>query len=147
MRSGILMLVFTLILTGCGQQQAGEPAQAPGQRWYTRVQVERGAPLFRQNCAVCHGNEAQGLSEDWKQPLPDGNYPPPPLNGSAHAWHHPLRVLQRTIQHGGAPVGGQMPAFGQKLTEEEQLAIIAWFQEKWSDEIYALWYERSGLDR
>jgi mono/diheme cytochrome c family protein len=40
-----------------------------------------------------------------------------------------------------------MPAFGEKLTEEEQLAIIAWFQEKWSDEIYALWYERSGLDR
>ena len=147
MRSGILMLVFTLILTGCGQQQAAETAQAPGQRWYTSVQVERGAPLFRQNCAACHGNEAQGLSEDWKQPLPDGNYPPPPLNGSAHAWHHPLRVLQRTIQHGGAPVGGQMPAFGQKLTEEEQLAIIAWFQEKWSDEIYALWYERSGLDR
>ncbi len=59
----------------------------------------------------------------------------------------PLRVLQRTIQLGGAPVGGQMPAFGEKLTEEEQLAIIAWFQDKWSDELYALWYERSGLDR
>ena len=42
MRSGNLMLVFTLILTGCGQQQAAEPAQAPGQRWYTSVQVERG---------------------------------------------------------------------------------------------------------
>lgn len=139
--------VLAMVLTGCGQQQAGEMAQqTPAERWYTRAQVDRGAPLFRENCAVCHGEEAQGLAEDWRQPLPDGSYPPPPLNGSAHAWHHPLRLLQRTIELGGAPVGGRMPAFGGKLDHDEQLAIIAWFQDKWSDEIYAVWYERSGLE-
>jgi len=142
----VLLSFLALILAGCGQQQAGEMAQNSSlERWYTSAQVERGEPLFRENCAVCHGGEAQGLARDWRQPLPDGNYLPPPLNGSAHAWHHPLHVLQRTIELGGAPVGGQMPGFSDRLDREERLAIIAWFQDKWSDEIYALWYERSGL--
>ncbi|MEJ2309171.1 MAG: c-type cytochrome [Gammaproteobacteria bacterium] len=142
-----LTLVSVLILAGCGQQPAEQGPEPPAQgRWYSQALVQKGAPLFQEYCAVCHGAQAQGLAQDWRQPLPDGTYPPPPLDGSAHAWHHPLAVLQRTIRLGGAPVGGQMPAFGEKLDEEERLAIIAWFQEKWNDDIYALWYERSGIE-
>ena len=108
-------------------------------RWYSPEQVELGARVFADNCAQCHGLQAQGLVKDWKQRLPDGSYPPPPLNGSAHAWHHRLPLLVEIIQQGGALYDGKMPGFKSSLSEAEQRAAIAWFQSLWSDEIYRLW--------
>ncbi len=135
----ILVLIGTaLLLSACGEDTV------PG-RWYTAEQVRQGEAIFRANCARCHGDAAQGTAEDWRQPLPDGRYPPPPLNGSAHAWHHPLSMLKNTVRQGGAPVGGWMPAFGDKLSEEEIEAVIAYFQSLWSDEIYRAWLGRGGL--
>jgi mono/diheme cytochrome c family protein len=77
----------------------------------------------------------------------NGKFPPPPLNGSAHAWHHPQQVLVDTIKNGTAKLGGNMPAWKGKLSEQDIRAIIAWFQSKWSDEIYAAWYENNQLSK
>ncbi|RMG34927.1 MAG: hypothetical protein D6720_08245 [Gammaproteobacteria bacterium] len=121
-------------------------AQA-GERWYSQAQVDKGRKLFAENCAGCHGDQAQGLVADWKKPLANGSYPPPPLNGTAHAWHHPMAVLKRQIRVGGKPVGGVMPAFGDKLGDADMDAIIAYIQSKWPDNIYAAWSERSGLSK
>jgi len=104
--------------------------------------ISRGGQLFQQNCAVCHGQQAQGLSENWRQADQEGKLPPPPLNGTAHAWHHPKRVLVSTIKNGTAKLGGNMPGWEGKLNDAEINSIIAWFQSKWSDEIYAAWYKR-----
>lgn len=133
------LLVLVLTLSACGKPEATVDG-----RWYTQEQVQLGQTLFKNNCASCHGEQAQGLAADWKQPLADGSYPPPPLNGSAHAWHHPLSVLKRTIAQGGLPLGGKMPAFAQTLNEQEQLAAIAFFQSLWRDEIYQAWLQRGG---
>jgi len=107
-------------------------------RWYDQAAVDQGASLFKQNCASCHGVNAEGTA-DWKKTDADGNYPPPPLNGSAHAWHHNKELLTRTILEGGAKLGGTMPAFAGKLTEQEIEAVIAYFQSKWPDPIYRKW--------
>lgn len=116
-------------------------APKPGSnRWYTPEQVSRGKTTFQENCAVCHGANAEATS-DWKTPDGNGHYPPPPLNGSAHAWHHPLRLLASTVYHGGEPVGGQMPAFKDTLSETEIIDVIASFQSYWSDEIYQRWLD------
>ncbi len=115
-------------------------------RWYRQDQVSTGQEVFAQNCAVCHGDRAQGLVENWRQRLPDGSFPPPPLNGSAHAWHHPLFQLIQTIETGGVPYGGQMPAFDELLSNEEKLAAVAYFQDFWDEEIYLSWVDRGGLD-
>jgi mono/diheme cytochrome c family protein len=131
------------------QQVQGNLSSAPAtaeQRWYSQAQVSRGQEVFTQNCAVCHGERAQGLAEDWRQRLPDGSFPPPPLNGSAHAWHHPLFQLMQTIETGGVPYGGQMPPFAESLNDEEKLAAIAYFQSFWDEEIYLGWVDRGGLD-
>ena len=32
-----------------------------------------------------------------------------------------------------------MPAFGDSLSQEEKLAIIAYFQNFWDDETYSIW--------
>ena len=91
---------------------------------------------------VGHGANAEGTA-DWKKTDANGNYPPPPLNGSAHAWHHSIPQLARTIKEGGIKLGGVMPPFGDKLSDQDVLAVIAYFQSKWPDEIYTSWHNRN----
>ncbi|MDX8406550.1 MAG: cytochrome c, partial [Mariprofundus sp.] len=109
-RMSLLLLVAGLCivntLSGCN----GVSPDAE-KRWYTNDQVEVGGKVFASNCAQCHGRQAQGLVKNWKQRLADGSYPAPPLNGSAHAWHHPLPLLLEIVQQGGALYDGKMPGF------------------------------------
>lgn len=129
----------TVLLAACGADEATVSAQSG--RWYTAEQAELGRSLFQTHCASCHGDRAQGLAEDWRKTDADGNYPAPPLNGSAHAWHHPMVVLEATIIDGGVPLGGVMPGFASTLSENEVRAVIAHFQSLWTDDIYARWQE------
>ena len=79
----LVLLLPVLLLIGCGPS---EP-KVEG-RWYTQSQVDTGKVLFDANCVVCHGSEARGTPE-WHKPLANGNYPPPPLDGSAHCLASP----------------------------------------------------------
>lgn len=130
------LIIACLFAVGCTQPSDEEP-QVTG-RWYTKSQVRAGEPLYQQFCAVCHGSDASATA-DWRTLDENGNYPPPPLNGSAHTWHHPLAVLEQTIAEGGAEFGGVMPGFGSQLNKDERRAIVAWFQSIWTDDIYARW--------
>jgi len=115
-------------------------------RWYSESLHDQGQLVFSQNCASCHGENAEGLTENWRQRLTDGSLPPPPLNGTAHAWHHPLSVLLRVIDEGGIAFGGKMPPFEQLLDQEQKLSAIAYFQSFWSDEIYQQWLQMGGVE-
>jgi mono/diheme cytochrome c family protein len=131
-----------LVLAGVGSTLAACDVENDStEHWYSQDQVLKGAAIFAANCAACHGNRAQGLVADWQRHQPDGSLPPPPLNGSAHAWHHALPLLIEIVQKGGALYNGKMPGFEDRLSEEQQLASIAWFQSLWSDEIYSLWQQ------
>ena len=119
------------------------PARADGERperWYDLSRVESGREVYARNCAVCHGARGEAVS-DWRSRDADGAFPPPPLNGSAHTWHHPFGVLARQIKFGAPEGAGTMPAFQGELTDEEIVDVIAWFQSLWPDEIYARWWE------
>ncbi len=110
-------------------------------RWYDATTLKKGGILFQQHCAACHQPDASG-TRDWKKPNKNGQYPPPPLNGSAHAWHHDLALLKQIIRDGGAPMGGVMPSFADKLNDRQIEAVIAYFQSKWPDQIYDNWASR-----
>lgn len=103
--------------------------------------IVRGGQLFSENCATCHGDLAQGAA-NWRAPGPNGKYPAPPLDGSGHAWHHPTTALVRTIKFGTLAIGGGMPAWKDKLSDEDIGAIIQWFQSRWPEEIYQEWQTR-----
>lgn len=111
------------------------------ERWFGAELVGKGEILFQQHCATCHGANAEG-TRDWKKTDANGNYPPPPLDGSAHAWHHSLAQLARSIRQGGKPYGGTMPGFGEQFDDRQLLALIAFFQSKWPDEIYRIWHQQ-----
>ena len=99
----LVILSSVLFLTGCFDS-GDTNAQATDS-------VVLGETTFNQNCISCHGKEGKGTTKDWKKRLPNGKFPAPPLNGSAHAWHHSPKLLLSTINNGGAKLGGWMPAF------------------------------------
>ncbi|WXT99513.1 MAG: hypothetical protein Ctma_0212 [Catillopecten margaritatus gill symbiont] len=101
----------------------------------TEAKIALGKSVFDKNCVSCHGKAAVGLTKDWKQPLANGKYPAPPLNGSAHAWHHSPKLLLSTINNGGAKLGGWMPPFKDKLSEEEKQATLAYLRDLWPADI------------
>jgi mono/diheme cytochrome c family protein len=154
----ILLGLLPLLLAACSadqpattaQQQAEKAATAKStsaaQRWYQTQQVSAGAKLFQANCAVCHGKQAQGAA-NWREPGPDEKYPAPPLNGTGHGWHHPLAILFQVIKYGSPGGQGNMPAWGERLTDDEIIATMAWFQSQWSPEIYQNWAQRDAASR
>lgn len=156
----IVMLVTVLLLVACSgsddpdqtstntidvTQLSLEPDPSTG-RWFTEQQVKQGEEIFATNCASCHGQNAESIP-NWKSPDANGNFPPPPLNGTAHAWHHPLSVLKMVIEQGGAPVGGVMPAWGDTLSDEQIVNVIASFQSYWPDHVYQGWLTRERSSR
>ncbi len=139
---------WALLLTACSSEDQGassgtdEPkTETVASRWYSADNVSRGSAVYAQFCAGCHGKVAQG-SFTWRQRGADGKFPPPPLNGTAHTWHHPIRALSSQIKFGAQGGNGTMPGFSQGLSDQDVKDVIAWFQDKWSDEIYAAWLAR-----
>ena len=127
-----LALAFTAAVHAAGAD--GE------ERWYDQSRIESGEKVYASHCAVCHGARGEA-TPDWRRREADGSFPPPPLNGTAHTWHHPFNVLARQIKFGPPGGGGKMPTFQGKLTDEEIINVIAWFQSLWPDGIYAQWWE------
>jgi mono/diheme cytochrome c family protein len=141
MRALLFAAVATL-LVGCNNPpppSINNAAAAPA-RQYEAAQLGRGKALFQANCAVCHGAGAQGAFT-WRVAGPDGKYLPPPLNGTGHAWHHPKAALKQTIRRGTLALGGNMPPWQDKLSEQDIEDLIAWFQSLWPDEVYQAWWE------
>jgi mono/diheme cytochrome c family protein len=136
------LLAGLVFLGGCREAPPGNGASS-APHGLDPFRIARGADIYRQNCAACHGDRAQGAF-GWERPGADGKYPPPPLDGSAHAWHHPYAQLKQTIQDGTLKLGGSMPAWKGKLSEADTEAVIAWFQSTWPDPIYAAW---ADIDR
>jgi len=98
-----------------------------------RDEIARGEMLYAQFCASCHQPDLTGTS-DWKTPLPDGSFPPPPHDDSGHTWHHPDFLLVEIVALGGESYGGTMPAFSDKLTVEETFSILTFIKSHWGKE-------------
>ncbi len=100
-------------------------------------QEKRGATLYQEKCQSCHG--ISGVGETYTiESLTDRNYRiSPPLDESAHAWHHTDEALVKKILEGSSPPG-RMPAWGtQGLTTEDATALVAYMKSLWSERIKA----------
>ena len=85
----LLCISLLLLLSACSSDESDN------------TDIAIGKDVFEANCVVCHGQEARGLVSNWKVKGADGKYPAPPLNGTAHAWHHSPAQLLKTINEGG----------------------------------------------
>ncbi|MBE8189580.1 MAG: cytochrome c [Candidatus Thioglobus sp.] len=122
----VLLVLVTIFLSGCFGTGNGEKN--------SEKNIELGKITFKKNCAICHGKAAQGLVADWKTPI-NGKYPAPPLNGTAHGWHHSPKLLLSTINAGGVRFGGTMPGFQNQLSAAEKQAILDYLFSLWPAEI------------
>ncbi|MEW6132065.1 MAG: c-type cytochrome [Pseudomonadota bacterium] len=104
-------------------------------------QVERGRQIYEKHCMECHGAEGKGQPGDWRVKGANGMYPPPPLDDTAHAWHHPTAVLKQRIREGSPPGVGDMPSWDGKLTEAEIDDVVVYVKSLWSPEVFRHWVE------
>lgn len=127
-----LLLTTALLFIGCSKKVDG--------RWYIEERVTRGESLYNKYCVSCHQKDATGTKE-WKKRDTEGFLPPPPLNGTAHTWHHDADLLFKIMDEGGSLYNGKMPPFKNVLSRENKLDILAYLQSFWSDETYSIWTE------
>lgn len=121
----VFIILLTVFLASCGTDDTKSLQNT----------IKIGEQIFIKNCQVCHGVKAAGIYPDWKKTLADGSYPPPPLNGTAHTWHHSPKMLIDVINEGGERVGGQMPPFKDVLTDSEKYAVLDYLQSLWPQDI------------
>ncbi len=141
-----LALLLTLISPAQAAPQMAFNGALPKQitsakPWYSFRQLGEGGKIYRESCAACHGKQAQG-APNWRQKDASGRNQPPPLNGSGHAWHHRINELFDTVKYGTVKRGGGMPAWGGKLSDEEIVSVIGWFQSRWPKATYKNWVDR-----
>lgn len=137
-------LVVGLGLAGCDGPPAAREADAGKvlvERKQDPTQVARGKVVYEQYCIACHGAGGRGQTGDWRVRDADGHFPPPPLDDSAHAWHHPTAVLLEVIRDGSPQGQGKMPAWRDRLSGQQMQDVVAYIKSLWSDEVYALWWK------
>jgi mono/diheme cytochrome c family protein len=103
------------------------------------AEVALGREVYSAHCASCHGANLEG-QPNWQQALPTGGLPAPPHDASGHTWHHNDQSLFTTVKWGGAataPEGfkSNMPAFGDRLSDREIWAVLAFIKSTWPPEI------------
>ncbi len=117
--------------------------------------VARGKQLYAQACAACHGADLQG-QPNWRERLPNGRMPAPPHDATGHTWHHPDAVLFAITRNGlvpgvTAPQGyvSDMPAFGNSMSDEDIIAVLAYIKSTWPEKMAAAQREatRQYVDR
>ena len=99
--------------------------------------VDLGRVVYAENCASCHGDALEGQAK-WRQRDADGYLPAPPHDETGHTWHHPDSYLFLMTKYGieniiGKTYPNNMPAYGDKLTDEEILAVLSYIKSTWSD--------------
>ena len=114
------------------------------------TRVARGATLYATNCASCHGVKGEG-EPNWKTPNADITYPAPPHDATGHSWHHSDKLLLEIIRDGGAryesaTFKSRMPAWGDRLTDEEIRALVAYVKTLWGPEERRFQTEASARD-
>lgn len=150
------MFLLLLGLSACDADNgsAAKPQTLSGTD-ITRVnnpsQLKQGQAVYKHHCARCHGEKAEGELM-WRRPDEQGHYPPPPLDGTGHAWHKSRAALHDIIKNGITMAGNgreesRMPAWGQTLNDKQIDAVIDWLQSLWPEPVYTIWYERQKRAR
>lgn len=130
------MLAAVLFLTACSKKEQEAPSAKPSERMASLESLARGARLYQEHCAQCHGPEAQG-HPDWQNPQVVAA---PPLNGSGNEWKRSKRELVAIIQNGATRREELvMPGWKGRLSDQEMEDIVAWFQALWPIDVYERW--------
>ena len=137
------------LLVACskGGQEAGTAtAPAVTAPHFDPASVARGAQLFGERCAECHGPQAQG-HPDWQTPS-DGSFAAaPPLNGTGNDWKLTRAQIATIIKNGVRRKSDNvdiMPAWKGRLNDSDVEDVINWMQSLWPADVYQAWTKAQG---
>jgi mono/diheme cytochrome c family protein len=109
----------------------------------------RGARLYAEHCASCHGANLEG-QPDWMRRLPNGRLPAPPHDATGHTWHHSDAELTLITKNGMTAIvpdyQSDMPAFGDVLSDGEIEAILGFIKGTWPERERAYQAARTEAD-
>ena len=133
------LILVTIVILACSPTGEDNAAVTPTPE-ATVVVVRSGQAIFTSTCATCHGISGEG-QPNWHITKADGTLPPPPLNGDGHTWHHGDGFLYKVVRDGGKWIESPslphfksgMPAFGEQLSHDEIVAVIAYVKSLWGD--------------
>jgi mono/diheme cytochrome c family protein len=136
--------VLVALLSACSKDEPAAPATpapAPAAPRFDIASIAHGHELFVQNCAECHGPEAQG-HPDWQTPS-DGQFAAaPPLDGTGNDWKKSRAELAAVILGGVRRPGDKldvMPAWKGRMSEQDIEDVLNFLQSLWSPEVYEAW--------
>ena len=96
--------------------------------------AQRGAALYSENCASCHGADGRGQNPA----RPQGSIAPeqegwiaPALDMRGHCYQHPRKELIGMIRNGSALQGSTMVGFKSKLSDEQIGAVVTYLETLW----------------
>lgn len=112
-----------------------------------------GEVLYQEHCASCHGAQLEGQPE-WRSPGSDGILPAPPHDETGHTWHHPDSMLfeytklggQKALAKMGVEFESGMPEFGDQLSDEDIVDILAFIKSTWPARIQEIQKQRTEFD-
>lgn len=128
----------------------GGPIWAQGMLPYDDpAAVTEGKAIYADHCASCHGADLEG-QPDWRIADADGYLPAPPHDETGHTWHHVDSLLVRIVTEGTEKlVGGgyksHMIGFGDVLTEDEILNVLAYIKSTWPEQIIEAHDQRNAM--
>lgn len=93
--------------------------------------VARGRRLYEDTCQSCHGVRGVGERPNDMYAKDEYGFVAPPLDNSAHGWHHSDRGLVATILN-GSPRNARMLAWKQVLTRKDAEDLVAYIKSLWS---------------
>ena len=101
--------------------------------------TDLGRDVYAENCASCHGVALEGQA-NWRQRDAEGYLPAPPHDETGHTWHHSDSYLFFMTKYGieniiGKSYPNNMPAYEDKLTNEEILAVLSFIKSTWSGRV------------
>lgn len=148
-RTGIIFVAIAL--SACSNDKNSDKTTASiatedtaGDSRFSAESISRGAALFQENCAECHGPEAQG-HPDWS---PDRKtdavlfVAAPPLDGTGLTWKRKREEISKIITNGvRRNKKVVMPAWKGRVKPSEVEDVITWIQALWPPEIYDRWHK------
>jgi mono/diheme cytochrome c family protein len=119
---GLSALIVVVAISACRGEGDADTNRFPIE--VTDSRIEAGELIYADNCASCHGPVNGPTVLDSA-----------PVHGDAgHTWHHPDRLLFQWVLD-RPPLAVTMPAFRDKLTEEEVIDALAFIKSHWLPEI------------
>lgn len=141
-----VLVAVSVVACGKGDSEPSSVAStaSPRERLAATDRLFRGAQLYQENCAQCHGPEAQG-HPDWQN---RNVVAAPPLNGTGKEARlrksEMIGIIRNGLTRDRLPT---MPAWKGRLSDQDIEDIIAWYQALWTPETYERWRKAETSDR